>query len=70
MGSGEKRSQEEEGAEGPCTFSSVLSPGISSAGGKAPVRAKSLQSCLTLCDPVDYIARQASLSMGFSRQGY
>ena len=24
--------------------------------------------CLTLCGPMDYIAHQASLSMGFSRQ--
>ena len=30
--------------------------------------AKSLPSCLTLCDPMDYIALQAPLSMGFSRQ--
>ena len=28
------------------------------------------QSCPTLCNPVDYIAYQASLSMGFSRQEY
>ena len=28
------------------------------------------QSCLTLCDPVDCIAHQASPSMGFSRQEY
>ena len=28
------------------------------------------QSCLTLCDPVDYIAHQAPLSVGFSRQEY
>ena len=28
------------------------------------------QSCLTLCDPVDCNALQASLSMGFSRQEY
>ena len=28
------------------------------------------QLCLTLCDPVDYIACQAPLSMGFSRQEY
>ena len=34
------------------------------------MHAKSLQSCLTHCDPVDYIAHQASLSMGFSRQEY
>ena len=32
-----------------------------------PVRAKSLQSCPTLCDPMD-CSLQASLSMGFSRQ--
>ena len=30
--------------------------------------AESLQSCLMLCDPMDYIARQAPLSMGLSRQ--
>ena len=29
-----------------------------------------IQSCLTLCDPVDYIAHQAPLSMEFSRQEY
>ena len=28
------------------------------------------QSCPTLCDPMDCTARQALLSMGFSRQGY
>ena len=28
------------------------------------------QSCLTLCDPMDCIAHQASLSMEFSRQEY
>ena len=28
------------------------------------------KSCLTLCDPMDYIAHQTSLSMGFSRQEY
>ena len=33
------------------------------------VRAKSLQSCPTLCDPMD-IACQAPLFMGFSRQEY
>ena len=26
--------------------------------------------CLTLCDPVDYIAHQAPLSMGFPKQEY
>ena len=34
------------------------------------VRAKSLQSCPTLCDPMDYIACQSPLSMGFFRQEY
>ena len=33
------------------------------------VRAKSLQSCLTLCNP-STVASQAPLSMGFSRQEY
>ena len=28
------------------------------------------QLCLTLCEPMDYIACQATLSMGFSRQEY
>ena len=35
----------------------------------AAAAAKSLQSCPTLCDPVDVI-RQVPLSMGFSRQEY
>ena len=29
-----------------------------------------VQSCPTLCNPVDYIAHQAPPSMGFSRQEY
>ena len=33
------------------------------------MHAQSLQSCLTLCDPMA-IACQAPLSMGFSRQEY
>ena len=28
------------------------------------------QLCLTLCDPLDFVADQAPLSMGFSRQEY
>ena len=28
------------------------------------------KSCPTLCNPMDYVASQALLSMGFSRQGY
>ena len=31
---------------------------------------QSRQSCLTLGDPMDSVARQAPLSMGFSRQEY
>ena len=31
---------------------------------------KLLQLCLTLCYPLDCVARQAPLSMGFSRQEY
>ena len=34
------------------------------------VLAKSLQSCPTFCDPMDFVARQALLSMEFSRQEY
>ena len=34
------------------------------------LHAKSLQSCSTLFDPVEYIARQAPLFVGFSRQEY
>ena len=41
----------------------------SNVGGDS-VCAKSLQSCLTLCDPPETAACQASLSMGFSRQEY
>ena len=37
------------------------------AAAAAAAAAKSLQSCLTLCDPVD-CSPQAPLSMGFSRQ--
>ena len=32
--------------------------------------AKLLQSCPTVCDPMDPIAHQAAVSMGFSRQEY
>ena len=34
------------------------------------VRAKSLQSCPTLCNPMDCIAHQAPLSGGFPKQEY
>ena len=36
----------------------------------ASAAAKSLQSNLTLCNPMDCVAYQAPLSMGFSRQEY
>ena len=35
-----------------------------------PVCVLVTQPCPTLCDPMDYIAHHASLSMGFSRQEY
>ena len=38
-------------------------------GGGGGAAAKSLQSCLTLCDPVDG-SHQAPPSLGFSRQEY
>ena len=38
-------------------------------GGGAAAAAKSLQSCLTLCDPIDG-SHQAPPSLGFSRQEY
>ena len=47
-----------------------------SPGGNTGVRchfllwAKSLPWCLTLCDPMGYVARQAPLCIGFSRQEY
>ena len=31
---------------------------------------KSLQLCLTLCNPMDYIACRAPLSLGISKQEY
>ena len=34
------------------------------------MHAKSLQLCLTLCNPMDCIAHQAPLSMEFTRQEY
>ena len=34
------------------------------------MRAETLQSCPTLCDPMNYSPPQAPLSMGFSRQEY
>ena len=37
---------------------------------KDEMKVKAVQSCLTLCDPIDYIACQAPLSMEFSRPEY
>ena len=37
---------------------------------RSNISAKLLQSCPTLCDPMNYIACQAPLSMGFYRQEY
>ena len=34
------------------------------------VKVLAVQSCLTLCDPIAYVAHQAPLSVGFSRQEY
>ena len=39
---------------------------VQSYGYAAAAAAKSLQSCLTLCDPID----RGPLSLGFSRQEY
>ena len=38
--------------------------------GSLYIRAKSLQLCPTLCDPVNTVACKAPLSMGFSKQEY
>ena len=48
------------------TYSAGHQAFISLAGGGGLVA----QSCLTLCDPSGLLARQAPLSMGFSRQEY
>ena len=39
-------------------------------GESAAAAAKSLQSCPTLCDPIDSSPHQAPPSLGFSRQEY
>ena len=49
------------------TYSAGHRAFISLAGGGGGLVA---QSCLTLCDPHGLLARQAPLSMGFSRQEY
>ena len=50
--------------------SSGLSKRLSLGYSPLCVRVKSLLSCLTVCDPMDCIAHQAPLSMGFSKQEY
>ena len=40
------------------------------AAAAATAAAKSLQSCLTLCDPIDSSSHQAPPPLGFSRQEY
>ena len=37
---------------------------------RSAAAAKSLQSCPTLCDPIDGSPHQAPSSLGFSRQGH
>ena len=46
-----------------------MQPAVEKAFVHAAAAAKSLQSCPTLCDPIDG-SPQAPLSMGFSRQEY
>ena len=52
----------------------VSNPGLCVLGAQSLkhwcMHAKLLQSCLTLWHPMDYIAHQAPLSTGFSRQEY
>ena len=43
---------------------------LSGGGESAKVKVLVPRSCLTLCDPMDRVARQAPLSMEFSRQEY
>ena len=51
-------------------YSSLPTCLIVSLDMESKVKALLTQSCLTLCDPMNYIARQAPLSMEFSRQVY
>ena len=52
-----------------CSRPGDVTPG-SGVLGKVKEKVLVVQSCLTLCDPMDCIAHQAPLSMGFSRQEY
>ena len=65
----------------PCENFKILDPGFSFKGCSLPRERMDVrplfrscvclaQSCPTLCDPMDYIAHQAPLSMGFSRLEY
>ena len=59
--------------KGMATHSSILAwkmPWAEEPAAAAAAAAKSLQSCPTLCDPMDCTALQAPLSMGFSGQEY
>ena len=56
------------GLKGKSGWINLVLPTLCSAK-VACVHAKSLQLCLTLCKPMD-LARQAPLSMGFSRHEY
>ena len=56
-----------------CSSAQIVKTPVVSEGRLALVereRAKLLQSCQTLCDPMNCIARQAPLSMGFPRREY
>ena len=55
-----------------CCFVNFVSYSLLFTGVKdgISVRDKSLQSCLTLCNPTDYVVCQAPLSIGFTRQEY
>ena len=45
-------------------------PGKPCLNSESECESEVAQSCLTLCDPMDYIAHQAPLSMLFPRQEY
>jgi len=77
--SSELRGFREEGvlptAKGPWGRLGIMAPGSVWFFAKGPLLASCecclvTKSCLTLCNPMDYIARQVPLSMGFSRGEY
>ena len=51
-----------------CPFICLLATGASFLVCKS--ESEAVQSCRTLCNPMDYIACHTPLSMGFSRQEY